>query len=507
MSASEKKHIVVIGAGPGGLTSAMILAHRGFKVTVFEAAHRVGGRNAAIQLGPYTFDTGPTFLMLKAILDEVFQEAGVAGENLLDYKRLDPMYRLHFADKTLDMSSDHDKMKAAIAQQFPGKDLAYDRFYAREKARFENLFPCLQKSYHKASALVSRDMLRALPHLALTRKLYDVMFDYFGDQDLALSFTFQSKYLGMSPWNCPGLFAMIPYIEHAFGIYHTTGGLSRISDVMADTARKPGATIHLNAPVKRVLVENRVVRGVELASGEKIAADDVIINADFAHAMTTLFEPGVLRRYTPANLAKRDFSCSTFMLYLGLDKTYSHSPHHAIAFARDYRKNIEDIFGGRKPDADLSFYVRNASLSDPTLAPAGHSALYVLVPVPNNKSQINWDTGKAAFRDMVLDRMEDRMGFAGIRQHIVQEKVITPLDWEQEHRVYTGATFNLAHSIGQMIYFRPHNRFEELDHCYLVGGGTHPGSGLPTIYESGRITANLLSREYGVTFTSGNLEG
>jgi phytoene desaturase len=482
----------------------MILAHRGFKVTVFEDKPQVGGRNAALRIGPYTFDTGPTFLMLKAILDEVFLEAGVASGTVLDFIRLDPMYRLQFTDKSMFMTNDPSGMKAEIERCFPGKSIHYDRFFAREKARFEHLFPCLQKSYHRPQDLIARDMRRAIPHLALTRKLYDVMFGYFGDRDLALAFTFQAKYLGMSPWQCPGLFAMIAYIEHAFGIYHTTGGLSRISEVMAETARRAGAEIHLGTPVKRLLIENRTAKGVELADGVKVTADDVVINADFAHAMNTLIEPGILRKYTPQKLRKMKYSCSTFMLYLGLDTCYQ-TPHHAIVFAHDYQKNVDDIFNGRKPGTDTSFYVRNASLTDPTLAPPGHSAVYVLVPIANNRTGIDWDSDRAAFRNTVLDRIEERTEMKDIRRHIVAEKVITPRDWESEHHVYLGATFNLAHNLSQMIYFRPRNRFEELDRCYLVGGGTHPGSGLPTIYESGRITANLLSRYHNVPFTSGNL--
>jgi phytoene desaturase len=505
MSSSAAKHVVVVGAGPGGLTAAMILAHRGFRVTVFEAHSIVGGRNGHIRLGPYTFDIGPTFLMMKDILDQVFHEAGASCDDLLDNRPLDPMYRLQFEDTALEPSTDRERMKAEIARCFPGREDAYDRFAARESTRFERLLPCLQKSYHRIGTLLSPTLARAVPHLALGRSLYDVMAGYFGDERLALCFTFQSKYLGMSPWECPGLFSIIPHIEHAFGIYHPIGGLSRISDAMAETATRNGASIELGAPVERVIVENGAATGVTLAGGQRVEADDVVLNADFGHAATNLFEPGVLRKYGASRMRRMKLSCSTFMLYLGLDKTYD-MPHHTIVFASDYRDNVERIFKGRDVTDDISFYVRNASVTDPTLAPEGHSAVYVLVPVPNLRAEVDWTVRRDELREAALRSIETRTAMRDIRGHIREEAVVTPVDWRDTYHVFEGATFNLAHNLSQMVYLRPRNKFEELDHVYLVGGGTHPGSGLPTIYESGRIAANLLSRRYAVPFTSGNIE-
>jgi phytoene desaturase len=485
------KPIVVVGAGPGGLTAAMILARRGRQVVVCEAKETVGGRNAAIHAGPYTFDVGPTFLMLKQVLDESFEDAGAAADELLEMKRLEPMYRLQFADKQIEPTTDPDGMTQEIDRCFPGLGRRYEDFVRSESRRFDRLFPCLEAPYHKASRLISLQLLSALPQLALGRSLFDVMYGIFGNEELALSFTFQAKYLGMSPWQCPGMFAIVPYIEHAFGVYHPIGGLSKISDAMADVARGHGAEIRLNAPVERILVEDRRATGVRLAGGEEIHGD-VILNADFGYAATHLFEPGVLRKYTPEKLSRMSLSCSTFMLYLGLDKVYD-MPHHTIVFARDYRANVDAVFSGEELSSDLSFYVRNADVTDPTLSPEGHSAIYVLVPAPNLRGAMDWESRRDSFRELTLDAITARTEMTDIRRHIVEERVITPLDWQDRCNVYEGATFNLAHNLGQMIYLRPRNKFEELENCYLAGGGTHPGSGLPTIYQSGRIAANLIS--------------
>jgi phytoene desaturase len=491
-SSTRDKHVIVVGAGPGGLTAAMILARRGYRVTVCEAAQRVGGRNGAIQAGPYVFDIGPTFLMLKQVLDEAFADAGAATDDLLEMKRLEPMYRLQFADKALEATTDREGMKAEIERCFPGRGAKYDDFMRSEQRRFEHLYPCLERPYHKLSTLFSGQLVAALPYLALGRSLFDVMHGIFGDDDLALSFTFQSKYLGMSPWDCPGLFSIIPYIEHSTGVYHPIGGLSRISEAMAEVARGHGAEIRLGAAVERILVEDRTATGVRLESGEEIHGDDVVINADFGYAATRLFEPGVLRKYTPQRLSRMALSCSTFMLYLGLDKLYD-MPHHTIVFARDYRANVEAIFNGKPLSTDFSFYVRNADVTDPTLSPQGHSALYVLVPAPNLRGEMDWEEVRESFRELTLDAIEQRTGMSDLRRHIVEERVISPIDWRDRSNVYEGATFNLAHNLTQMIYLRPRNKFEEVEHCYLTGGGTHPGSGLPTIYQSGRIAAELIA--------------
>jgi phytoene desaturase len=242
-------------------------------------------------------------------------------------------------------------------------------------------------------------LLKALPPIAPGRSLHDVLSTYFRSEELRLAFTFQSKYLGMSPWDCPGMFAMIPYTEHAHGIYHVMGGLCQIPQAFAEVAREEGAEIHTSCAVKRVLLEGGKACGVELEDGEKVFCGDVVINADFGHAMSALFPGSDLGKYKPAALEKRKHSCSTFMMYLGLDKKYPEAEHHMIVFAQDYRRCLEEITKAKIVSNDLSVYVRNAVTLDPTCAPDGHSALYVLAPVPNNTSGIDWDEHRDAYRE------------------------------------------------------------------------------------------------------------
>lgn len=492
------KSVIIIGAGPGGLTAAMLLAGQGFEVTLYEKEFHLGGRNAALTLGQnneYIFDTGPTFLMMTFILREMFE---AVGRNIEDYCKIipmDPMYRLSFPDgKTLDITPDAERMEAQIRKHFPGNEGALRRFMEREQIRYEKMYPCLQKDYSTWHSMFSKPLLKALPHLALTQTLFENLGNYFKDEFLKVSFTFQAKYLGMSPWECPGAFTIIPYIEHRFGIDHVEGGLSEISEAMAKVVSELGGKIKLGCPVQKIITRNGKAQGVRLQDGSEVRADAVVLNADFGHAMANLFEEGVLAKYSEPRLKQKKFSCSTFMLYLAVDKLYE-EPHHHIVFAENYKSNIDDIALHKRLSKDMSIYVRNASVTDSKIAPRGHSSLYVLVPVANQTSGIDWsETLTRQYRDAIISRIEQKTSMKDLSQHIVDEKIITPKDWEGRS-VYQGATFNLGHHLDQMLYLRPRNRFEEVKHCYLVGGGTHPGSGLPTIYESSRISTRLLCQD------------
>jgi phytoene desaturase len=497
MASNKNRRVIIVGAGPGGLTAGMLLAARGFDVHIFEAKSTVGGRSAPLQVGEFMFDTGPTFLMMDFVLREVFEATGRRLEDYLALMPLDPLYTLSFGDRDFHVTRDRERMRAEIERLFPGNSAGYDRFLREEGERFKALMPCLTREYSSLRSYLSPALLRAVPHLSLGKSVFRNLSRYFDDEKLILSFTFQSKYLGMSAWECPALFTMLPYVEHEFGIAHVRGGLHQISSAMARAATESGATIHLATPVKQLTFEGDAVTGIELVNGERERADAVVLNADFGHAMTKLVPPEKLRKYRPDKLAKMDFSCSTFMLYLGVNGRVP-MDHHTIVFAKDYKKNVRQIFRDKVlPQDDFSFYVQNASVTDPTLAPAGKSALYVLVPVPNQSSGIDWHREAPEFRRRLLRLIEERTPLKNLEANIEVELLTTPQDWQERQNVYLGATFNLSHRWSQMLHRRPHNEFEEFRNCYLVGGGTHPGSGLPVIYESARIATDLISRRFG----------
>lgn len=490
------KKIAVIGSGPGGLAAAMMLASKGYEVDVFEKQSYVGGRNSAIHLDGYTFDMGPTFLSMPQIMEEIFQAAGRNVHDYLDLRRLSHMYDLVFNERTVSMSDDEETMKEEIERHFPGDGEGYKRFMKDTAVKMDALTPLLQSKMDRFSHYLRPDVIKALPQLSLGKSLYDVLASYFSADQLRLAFTFQAKYLGMSPWECPGAFSILSYMEHAYGIFHPIGGVNQLSQAMARVVEEHGGRIHLNAGVKRLLLDGKTVKGVVLENGETVQADDVVVNGDFSYVMSHLVDEGVLKKYAKKKLAKKRYSCSTFMIYLGVDKKYD-MPHHTIIFPEDYKLNVREITKDLVISDEPSIYVQNASVTDPTLAPEGKSALYILAPVPNNMSEIDWDRYKKQFRDKVLQIVQEKTGFKDLEKHIEVEKIISPKNWEEDIYVYKGATFNLGHQLTQMMVLRPHNEFDELKNCWLVGGGTHPGSGLPTILESARISVNAIAERDG----------
>jgi phytoene desaturase len=485
------RRVIIIGAGPGGLASAMLLAKGGADVTVLEKQPRVGGRTSVIESDGYRFDLGPTFFLYPQILQEIFREVGRDLFKEVPMTKLDPQYRITFgAGGELNATPDLERMVAEIARLSPPDAEGFRRFMEYNRVKLEKFAPCLQMPFPGWKSVLSLRLLAVLPFLKPWKSLHAELAGYFKDPRLQLAFTFQSKYLGMSPFQCPSLFSILSFLEYEHGIWHPTGGCNSITRNLARVAQELGVKIQLNTPVEEILFEGRRAVGVRTAQGEQ-RAEAVLLNADFAHAITKLVPNKLRRRWSDARVAKKDFSCSTFMLYLGVEGKFDHLAHHNIYVAKDYRRNLEEIERLHVLSQDPSFYVENPVRTDPTMAPPGHSALYVLLPVTHQHPNVDWNQERARFRGVALRQLE-KLGITNIEKRIRFERVITPADWEGKLDIYRGATFNLAHSFAQMLHLRPQNRFEELDGMYLVGGGTHPGSGLPVIFESARISSKLL---------------
>jgi phytoene desaturase len=492
----------IIGAGPGGLATAMLLAKAGLRVRVLERLATPGGRTSTLSTPEgFRFDLGPTFFLYPRVLEEIFTACGHDLRQEVEMVRLDPQYRLVFgAGGELLATPDIARMEAEVSRLSPADRGSFTRFMQATREKFTRFAPFLEQPFESWRDLANPDLLKLMPLLKPWKSLDSELGTFFSDERIRLAFTFQSKYLGMSPFRCPSLFSILSFLEYEHGVYHPVGGCGAVSVAMARIAQEMGVEIHYCEPVESLRFEGRRVAAVRTPQREH-EADATVFNADFARSMTRLVPDRLRRRWSDRKIASKRFSCSTFMLYLGIEGRYDDVAHHNIYLSENYRENLADIETRHVLGRDPSMYVQNASVTDPTLAPPGMSTLYLLIPVTHRHPNVDWRRESARYREVALDQLE-RIGIHGVRDRIRYERMITPDDWQDDYEIYRGATFNLSHDLGQMLHMRPHNRFEDLDRVYLVGGGTHPGSGLPVIYSSARITSQLLLDDLGITAAS-----
>ena len=497
MSNNNSQHIVIVGAGPGGLAASLLLAKAGVRVTVVERDARVGGRTKVFERDGFKFDLGPTFFHYTEVIEEIFQAIGRDAHKELKLNQLDLNYRLIFGQGgVLDCTSDLDVMKDRIEVLSGAKDAdAFVKYVEDNRNKLNKAKACLQEPWNGVSDLVSKRAIRAATVLRPTRSVANDLMRLFDDDRLMLAMSFQTKYLGMSPFNCPSLFTILAFLEYEYGIFHPMGGLGSVPVRMAEIAEEMGVEFRLSEPVEEVIMEGKTAVGVRTSKGV-LMADRVIVNADFANAMTSIVPNKSRKRWTDKKLESKKYSCSTYMLYLGVDRTYD-VPHHQIYASKNYVENLEDIEKHHRISwDDPSVYVQNACATDPDMAPEGCSTVYVLVPVSHQTENIDWSVEAPKFRERILDQIESKLGYENIRDHIVTEMSMTPDNWGDH--CYRGAVFNLAHGLDQMLWRRPRNKFEDVKNMYLVGGGTHPGSGLPVIFESARISSKLVLDDLGI---------
>ncbi|CAO5168038.1 Phytoene dehydrogenase [Frankia sp. AiPs1] len=481
-------HVVIVGAGLGGLSAALRLAGAGRQVTVLERAAVPGGRAGQLTLGGYRFDTGPTVLTMPELLADALDCVGENLDDWLTLTRLDPMYRAFFADgSSLDVRADPADTAAAIRQLCgPAEAAGFERFVRLVTAMFRVQFAHFIDAQVDSPLTLARPALARLAALGGFRRLSGVVGRHLRDDRTRRLFSFQAMYAGLAPHDALALYAVISYMDCVAGVYHPDGGMHTVAEALAGAAAKHGVTLRYDTTVTRVELRGERAVAVHTAAGERIPADAVVLNPDLPIAYADLLPSAA----APGRLRRLRYSPSCCLLLAGARADYPHTAHHTIHFGQAWRRTFQEIIDRGELMSDPSFLVSTPSRSDPTLAPTGGHAYYVLFPTPNLTAGLDWSVLGPRYRDEIVATCE-RRGYPGLGAAIEVEQVTTPADW-RARGMAAGAPFAAAHTLTQTGPFRPGNLAPGLANVVFTGSGTRPGVGVPMVLVSGRLAAERI---------------
>ncbi|MBZ0304082.1 MAG: phytoene desaturase [Anaerolineae bacterium] len=490
------RSVMVIGAGIGGIATAVHLARRGTHVTVFEKNQRPGGRCDHFSRDGHRFDTGPTLLIMPEVYEAEFAALGVCLHDALDLRRVDPTYHLVFDDGCqLALTSDMKSMCTQLENFEPGSFQGFLQYMAEGQRHYTLAMDHLvTRDFRTASEFFNLGNLPLLYRLKPLTPHYRHMAAYFTEPRLKAAFTFQDVYMGLSPFEAPATFSMMPYTELAHGVWYPHGGMSQVVDVLMDMARQSGVEFVFDTPVERIEVNGTSAQGVVLEDGHRLAADAVVANADL---------PYVYRHLLPEeDLADRmehkRFSCSVISFFWGVDKPYPALEPHTLFLTDHYQENFERISRCLPLPENPCLYIHAPSRLDPSAAPAGEDTLIAIVPVGHldETGEQDWCRIRDQARQAVFDRLAI-LGITDLEAHLKFEVNYTPLSWRKRYNLMKGSTHGLSHTLTQLGYLRPHNRHPRYQNVYFVGASTHPGTGVPTALVSARLAANRVMDDLG----------
>lgn len=528
----DRKKAVVIGSGIGGIACAIRLQSLGFDTTVIEKLASPGGRALVHKAEGYVFDMGPTVLTVPHFIEEIFSverdkamlgepdfpkeildetkriTEGVSGgpntSRYVEIRPILPFYRIYFHDGTyFDYDCDPDNTRRQIAELAPEDVGGYDRFHAAAKRIFDRGFIELGYTYFGSVPA----MLKVVPdlfRLNAVRSLFSFIKLYFKSDKMRRVFSYETLLIGGNPQKVPAIYAMIHFVEKTWGVHFAMGGTGELVKGFARKFEDLGGTFLFSTEVDTINIEKingkSTATGVRLVSGETLNADVVVSNSDYANTYLRLIDPKHRRLNRDALVKFRKQSMSLVVIYFGYARHDDDPPlqHHNIILGPRYEELLTDIFERKILADDFSQYLHLPTVTDPSLAPKGHHAAYTLVPVPNNLSDINWQEKGEVFVDKVLASLESQGHIPNLRQRITYKKYITPDYFEKTLNAYVGNGFGVEPVLAQSAYFRPHNRSEDINNLYLVGQGTQPGGGTPSVMMSAKMTARVIAEDYKI---------
>ncbi len=487
---------IVIGAGLGGLASAMRLGAKGYAVTVIDRLDRPGGRGSSITQGGHRFDLGPTIVTVPQGLRDLWAACGRDFDRDITLRPMDPFYEIRWQDgSTFTMRGDDAAMEAEVARLSPGDLEGYRKFLRDAETRYWFGYEDLgRRPMHKLW-----DLVKVLPKFAWLRADRSVHAHAAGrmrDPRLRFAFSFHPLFIGGDPFRVTSMYALVSHLERAFGVHYAMGGVQAIAQAMAQVIRDQGGVLKMGAEVDEITVDRGRASGVTLKGGERLDADVVVSNADAGHTYTRLLRHQTRRRWTDARLKRTRWSMGLYVWYFGTHGTrdmWRDVGHHSIVVGPRYREHIKDIFIRGKLADDMSLYVHRPSVTDPSVAPTGGDTFYVLSPVPHlgHDNGVDWAAQAEPYRQKMLTMLEERL-LPGLSAHVSESLVFTPETFRDRYLSPLGAGFSIEPRILQSAWFRPHNVSEELPGLYLAGAGTHPGAGVPGVIGTAEVLARLV---------------
>jgi phytoene desaturase len=489
-------HAIVIGAGLGGLASAMRLGAKGYRVTVIDRLDRAGGRGSSISQGGHRFDLGPTIVTVPQGLRDLWAACGRDFDADVRLVPMDPFYEIRFADgETFTARQDDAAIKAEVARISPSDSKGYERFLKDSEARYWFGYEDLgRKSMHKFW-----ETLKVIPKFAAMRadrSVYAHAASRVKDEHLRFALSFHPLFIGGDPFNVTSMYILVSHLEKAFGVHYAMGGVQAIADAMVRVIEAQGGEVIHNTEVDEITLAGGRASGVRLVSGESLRAAVVVSNADAGHTYDRLMRNAPKKRWTPARLKRARWSMGLYVWYFGTKGTrgkWGDVGHHSIVVGPRYRDHIKDIFiRGRLAD-DMSLYVHRPSVTDPSCAPEGDDTFYVLSPVPHlgHDNGVDWAQEEEPYRARMLKVLEDRL-LPGLTGRVTESLTFTPETFRDRYLSPFGAGFSIEPRILQSAWFRPHNVSEELPGLYLAGAGTHPGAGLPGVIGTAEVLGTLV---------------
>jgi phytoene desaturase len=497
---NKRGRVAVIGSGFGGLAAAIRLQHAGFDTVVYEARDKPGGRAYVYEDQGFVFDAGPTVITAPQCFEELFE---LTGRKLSDYVELlpvAPFYRLAWDDGTrFDYEGDTAAMLAQIKALSPEDADGYLRFVDYAKRVFDIGYTELVDQ----PFLRFTDMVKVAPdliRLRADRSVYDVVSRFVKNEHLRQALSFHSLLVGGNPFDTSSIYTLIHYLEKKWGVHFPRGGTGALVRALVRLLTELGGTLLLSSPVRAIRLEQeqgRTVHVLEFDHGPEQRFDLVVSNADVHHTYADLLKGSAPAKNRAQKLSRMQWSMSLFVLYFGTNRTYHDEVvHHTVLFGRRYRELLREIFKGPGLPDDFSLYLHAPTRTDPSMAPPGCEAFYVLSPVPHlGSANLDWESIAPGYAERILGHLQDTL-LPDLKRHIVTQRWLTPQGFQRDLRAYQGSAFSCAPTLTQSAWFRPHNRDPEIAGLYLVGAGTHPGAGLPGVVNSAKATARVIMEDF-----------